>query len=199
MSIAIINGAKLIPREEYEMNKVFAKSGGYADIAKNYPWFTTRWSAGDFYSDPFPSDHRVNDHPRCFHERQDCYHLLKFVADASVFGGEYICILHLLDTSTCPTHKIDSSAIVKEGESCLCTPIRPDPLNCSEIIGQVNYNRNRDRFCSQLAKEQTKRKHEQAYQDHVDSLWDPMQPTYTGRMPEDSHPHIKHLLEEYPR
>ena len=193
----IINGAKLSQEEEANMNLVFAQIGGLAGI--KIPWFKLAWAATDFIRDPDPDTHRVKEYPRCFHERQDCYHLLKFESDASAYGGEYMCILHLLDRSTCPTHKIDGRTVPKEGESCLCTAFEPNPTTCSEIMGRINRNRQRDRAAAQLAKEQVKRKHEQAYQDHVDSLWDPMQPTYTGRLPEDSHPHIRHLLEEYPR
>lgn len=165
------------------MNTLLARSGGYA--YPNIPWFRMKWAQTDFIIDG------RREYPRCMHERQDSYHILRWYK-----GGEYLCTgIHLLDTSTCQPHRTRENAILREGEICTCTPVSPTATIAELIAPMIEHNRVKTQRDHALAMEARKLRERKAKDERIDMMLEPFNPTLSGRMPEKDHPDIKRVLE----
>lgn len=198
MSITIIEGPRATQEEFDKLNSILARIGGYFDFAHRIPWFKLAWAATDFLKDKDLETGFVREYKRCFHEKQNSYHILRYHPDASVMGGDYLCVMHLLDTSPCPTHRFDAAAVVKQGEECLCAPMRPAIAIAEQVAPILHRNRTRDDAARLMAEEEVRmrRAADKSYQQFMDELFDPFEPSYNGRMPDYKSPQIRRLLDQ---
>lgn len=195
MAVEIIGGAKVGPNEEARLNGIIAEIGGYFDVAHRLPWFEMAWAATDTIKDRDPETGLVKEYPRCFHERKNCYHILRYSPDASALGGEYLCVMHLLDTVPCMVHRLDIRNVAKEGEECGCAPVAPTEMIAQVVAPILQRNRTTDEAARMLAEETIMAKREKAEDEKAEQILDRFEPTHTGRMPDADHPEIQQLSE----
>ena len=195
MSIELILPEKASSAEEKMLNLVLAKTGGYVEGSRT-PWFKMAWAATDFIRDQEHGTSLVKEYPRCFHEKQQSYHILKYHPQASAFGGEYLCTgIHLLDVTGCEVHKLDSSAIPRQEQRCTCTPVHPTMTIAEVIAPMIEHNRVKDVVAKRLAEDMVRAKYRKYEDEKADAIFEPLRPTLSGRMPENDHPAILSLQE----
>ncbi|KKL95689.1 hypothetical protein LCGC14_1852080 [marine sediment metagenome] len=193
MSIELVLPEKASSAEEKMLNFVLAKTGGYVEGSRT-PWFKMAWAATDFIRD---KEHEsCQGYPRCFHEKQSSYHILKYHPHACAFGGEYLCTgIHLLDVTGCEVHQFDSSAIPRQEQKCTCTPVHPTLTIAELIVPMIKQNQVTDAAAKLLAEDMVRAKYRKYEQEQTDAIFEPLRPTLSGRMPENDHPAILSLEE----
>ena len=194
MSIELLLPEKASSEEEKKLNFVLAKTGGYVEGTKT-PWFKMAWAATDFIRDQDPDSGLVKEYPRCYSDKQYSYHILKFHPQASVFGGEYLCVMHLLDVTGCEVHQFDGGAIPRQDQRCTCTAVHPTLTIAEKIAPMIEHNRVKDAAAKKLAEDMVRAKYRKYEQEQTDAIFEPLRPTLSGRMPENNHPAVRRLVE----